>query len=83
MVAAATESLAPMMMNVQLVSMTAINMLLALIHTVLLLASVMAATPEMDLLALITMSVPMTLTTVNLTLSASTPMAPLLVRPIL
>ena len=66
-----------MMMNVQLVSMTAINMLLALIHTVLLLASVMAATPEMDLLAL------MTLTTVNLTLSASTPMAPLLVRPIL
>ena len=83
MVAAATESLAPMMMNVQLVSMTAINMLLALIHTVLLLASVMVATTEMDLLALITMSVPMTLTTVNLTLSASTPMAPLLVRPIL
>ena len=66
------------MMNVQLVSMTAIQVLLALvIHTVLLLASVMAATPEMDLLAL------MTLTTVNLTLSASTPMAPLLVRPIL
>jgi len=71
------------MMNVQLVSMTAIQVLLALvIHTVLLLASVMATTPEMDLLALITMSVMMTLTTVNLTLSALTPMLPLLVRPI-